>query len=114
MEFRKRYVFLICLRFLKISPKTFGPQSVKQLFVDFFSISNCQYNPFSKKNPVIRISAYPVDSSSQLIRISGVELYFINPNCVVVVLNKCLEPDGLLYLKNIAVFLTPKVHLRYT
>jgi len=50
--------------------------SPKQAFLELFYTSKCQYSLFSKKNPIIQISAYTYSSPSQLIRISVVILFF--------------------------------------
>ena len=73
---------------------------------------------FHRKIQLSVFSACPVDSSSQLIRTSGVLLYFINPEGVTVVLNKCLERNGsFLFKKDCGVpntYGTPQVHPMYT
>jgi len=37
--------------------------------------SDCQFNLFAKKNPIVRIFCFPDGSPSQLIRISAVLLH---------------------------------------
>ena len=71
--------------------------SLQQPSVETFATSNCQCSPFSKKNPIIQISAYPDGSSSQWCQRSGVLLY-ISP-----LLKRC---KGLYAVGTRQVFLT--------